>query len=103
MKIKINTDINAPCGLCEIVSDCGEAWLVQSDWEYPAVAETFGWRIQSVQRDRCDHSGTDGTVDCVKCGVTAGDFIESAGDFLRDNHGLTADDPGYFNCVRRQL
>ena len=42
----------------------------------------------------CDHSGTDGTVDC-QCGVTAGEFISAAREWL-DHDGATADDPGYF-------
>lgn len=114
-----NTDVNAPGCPGEIVNGDGRTVLVQTDWDYPGVASSFGWDLASVQRcghcrsvssstdglcgrcdeelsDPCDHSGTDGTVDCRACGVTAGAFIEAAGEWLGDNNGVTADDPGYF-------
>lgn len=77
--------------------------LVQTDWDYPATAERFGWSLRRVQkiggelrlrqrgfsvlqadpaRGRCPHSSTDGTVDCRDCGVTASEFIEAAGAYL---------------------
>jgi hypothetical protein len=71
--------------------------LVQTDWEYPATAQLFGWSLVRVQRrhdrilifdrnpprgHRCDHRSTDGTVDCPECGVRATDFIQAAGRFL---------------------
>ena len=142
-----NTDVNAPCCPGEIVGppleqerdDRGrfrpverQTILIQTDWEYPAVANSFGWSLRTVQRCKecgrvdtspiwltvgnetdepserwecaecgnrnrtCDHDSTDGTVDCA-CGVGAMEFISAAGEWLRDNHGATADDPGYFD------
>jgi len=41
----------------------------------------------------CDHDATDGTVDCKDCGMTATDFITTAGDWLRDNDRATAMTP----------
>jgi DNA-directed RNA polymerase subunit RPC12/RpoP len=129
--------------------------LIQSDWDHPGVANTFGWDIKSVQRWRrdgeekqadfcwdaecgvfgcndcgrafypieversdegghpfecpecmgevvkihfkpCNHSGTDGTIDCKECGLKAIDFINSAGEWLRNNDGAKAEDLGYF-------
>jgi hypothetical protein len=32
----------------------------------------------------------------MECGVKAIQFIESAVEFLNDNDGAVADDPGYF-------
>ena len=126
MKITWNTDVNAPCCPGEIVPESGDPILVQTDWDYPATADAFGWSMKQVQRcpecdqvadgpvpnhgtmahcpacdhawesGLCDHSHTDGTVDCPDCGVTASEFIVAAGDWLRDNDGATADDPGYF-------
>lgn len=74
--------------------------LIQSDWDYPAVASLFGWSLRRVQKDRkgkvheldraprrgvgCDHSRTDGTITCPDCGVTATSFIGAAGWFLND-------------------
>ena len=107
-KITWNTDVNAPCCPGEILGDNGESSLVQTDYDYPGVASTFGWNIVDVQPDddddrvlcrdsQCDHSGTDGTVDCNDCGMTASEFISAAGEFLADNDGATVDDPGYFS------
>lgn len=73
--------------------------LIQTDWDYPGTASTFGWSIRSVQKrkKRCDHGGTDGTIVCPDCGITHIEFINSAFDFLTNNIGAIADDPGYFN------
>jgi hypothetical protein len=61
---------------------------VQSDWEYPSVASTFGWSIG------CD-CPTDGTVDCQH--RTVSKHIASAYDYLTDNIGKVVEDPGYFD------
>jgi hypothetical protein len=115
-----NTDVNAPCCPGEIIDEqTGRTILIQTDWDYPGVASSFGWSVQRVQRcpecggpavgpnighcQDCDHAWepccghpeTDGTVDCP-CGVTASDFISAAADWLRENDGATAEDPGYF-------
>lgn len=117
-----NTDVNAPCCPGEIVAEDGRTVLVQTDYDYPGVASTFGWSTTDVQRDPaasaprfpgdtfgggvydkatgegwCRHDGTDGTVDCPDCGIKAGEFIASAGQFLYDNDGAEAEDPGYFS------
>jgi hypothetical protein len=119
MKITWNTDVNVPCCPGEILADDGRSILIQSDWDYPGTAQAFGWTLQSVQRclqcggiaatagdgkpyccdtwaQECPHDHTDGTVDCPDCGVTNSDFIGAACDWLRDNGGAVADDPGYF-------
>jgi hypothetical protein len=123
-----NTDVNAPCCPGEIVdSETGQTMLIQTDWDYPGVAGSFGWSVQCVQRcpacgsldceyntdlgvvycqntdcrviesKACPHDGTDGTVDCADCGITAGEFIMAAGEWLENNDGTTAEDPGYFS------
>lgn len=71
--------------------------LVQTDWEYPRIACQLGWSLRRVQRDGfltrvlkrapnvgrgCFHNGTDGTVMCDACGVTASEFINAAQQFL---------------------
>jgi hypothetical protein len=75
----------------------GATVLVQTDWDYPGVASTFGWRPR--KRRGCAHDGTDGTVDCRGCGLTAGEMIASAGAFLDRiaDTGRSADDPGYLD------
>lgn len=104
VEIMINTDIDAPGCPCEIIGICnGEeigSILVQTDWDYPGFAQSFGWSLQKVQKSRrrkCSHDGTDGTVRCPSCGVEPGQFISAAYDFLVSNDGLRAVDPGYFD------
>jgi len=123
MMITWNTDVEAPGCPGEILADDGRSILIQRDWDYPGTAASFGFSLrESIQRcnhcgsihgDRdgeeeprcqdcherfavCDHSHTDGTVNCPDCGITVGEFIAAAYDWLRDNDGATAEDPGYF-------
>lgn len=104
-RITWNTNINAQCCPGEIVDNdhAKQSILVQNDFDYPGVASLFGWSIREVQVMQaryygvsCDHSGTDGTIKCPDCGLVANTFIEAAGAWLRDNNGVTVDDPGYF-------
>lgn len=44
----------------------------------------------------CHHDSTDGTIDCPECGVSASAFIQAAREFLDDNDGAQAEDPGLF-------
>jgi hypothetical protein len=69
---------------------------VQTDWEYPGVASSFGWSIRDDGDGDCDHNGTDGTVDCPSCGRTVIAFINSAAEYL-DSEPVAYDDPGYFD------
>ena len=109
MKILWNTDVNAPGCPGEIISQDGQSLLIQNDWDFPGVARAFGWEIYNVQpeveeewvdimkmKKICDHDGTDGTVDCRDCGITAGEFISAAYDWLLDNDGAEAEDQGFF-------
>lgn len=78
----------------------GRDILVQTDWDYPGVASSFGWSLRATQygnADPCDHAETDGTITCPDCGTPAGSFIADAGAWLADHAGATADDPGYFS------
>lgn len=110
-QITWSTDVNAPCCPGEIVNDDGRTYLPQPDFEYPSVARTFGWDMMDVQQyseedarlaiaEPCYHERTDGTVKCPDCGTTASEFIAAAYDWLKQNHGVTADDPGYFQEER---
>lgn len=82
---------NAPGCIAEIVNcdNEDETVLIQTDWDFPGVATTFGW----VPCDKCRE--TDGTVDCAH--KTASQMIAEAGEFISDHYGDTVDDPGYFN------
>jgi hypothetical protein len=109
-----NTQVDAPGCAGEIVNDDGASVLIQTDFDWPGVAMTFGWNMTDVQDKRhgpyedengayrgaefepCYHEQTDGTVDCKDCTCKATDFIAAAGAWLADNDGATADDPGYF-------
>lgn len=100
-KIIWNTEVNAPCCPGEIINGDNEeeTILVQIDYEFPSTAMTFGWNILDVQKDDgfCEHTGTDGSVDCPVCKITASTFIDKAGEWLDNNDGATVDDPGYFS------
>lgn len=91
--------------LCKIDAETGcyqtgeeNSVLIQTDWDYPGVARTFGWDIRKTQLpfDYCEHPATDGTVKCRECGLTASTFISDAADYLDQNLGAIVDDPGYF-------
>jgi hypothetical protein len=41
----------------------------------------------------CDHRSTDGTVNCRDCSVTAIEFIDAAGNWLREHDGAVAEEP----------
>lgn len=92
-----------------ISNEAGDEVLVQSDYDYPATATTFGFVLSALPlptgnagvspSDWCpsDHDGTDGTIPCPSCGLPASFFIDAARGFLNDNLGTTTDyDPGYF-------
>jgi hypothetical protein len=74
--------------------------LVQIDYDFPSVARNLGWSMDSIQvpglKPFCHHESTDGTIDC-SCGVKAIDFINAARQWINENDGAIADDPGYFN------
>ena len=73
---------------------------VQVDWDYPSLAENFGWSLRDVQQDedsKCNHNSTDGTVKCVECGLFPSEFIAAAASYLDENIGRQAEDPGYFS------
>ncbi len=57
--------------------------LVQTDWDFPSVANSLGWRGLR-KRKECNHSQTDGTVDCPECGAKASEFISAAAVYLDD-------------------
>lgn len=74
-----------------------EGELHQTDWDWPSLAQAFGWSLARVQRRQgrtvellrrsrtgCQHESTDGTVDCRDCGVTATEFITAASNYLDD-------------------
>jgi hypothetical protein len=69
-------------------TETGEDQLIQSDWDYPGVASSFGW-------EACQLCGrTDGTVNCEH--RTASEMISEAGDYLTEHVGDEIEDPGYF-------
>jgi hypothetical protein len=98
---------DAPCCV-KIIAEDGRGILIQTDRDFPGIASNFGWNLVKVQapghgygsdyyRPTCEHRASDGTVNCPECGVTASDFICSARQWIDDNDGAEAEDPGYFN------
>jgi hypothetical protein len=84
MRIKLR---EGDFGTFRVVARNGRSILVQSDWEFPGLAATFGWTP-------CRCGATDGTIDCEH--RTVREMIAEAHDFLRAHAGDTVDDPGYF-------
>ena len=76
-----------------------ESVLFQTDWDFPGLARTLGWNMKVKGRRNCLHSSTDGTVACVACGAQAGEFIQSAIEFLdkHDGHVFRGKGEEYFN------
>ena len=89
--------------------------LVQTDYDFPGIAGTFGWSVRDVLPVdidflegramryvpvalNCEHDSTDGTIACAGCGTPAAAFIENAAQWMDDHDGNTADDPGYFTA-----
>lgn len=78
------------------LADEQNSLLVQSDWDYPSLARSFGWDWRSPN---CDHSSTDGTVTC-ECGMTASNFIQDAMEYLDANLGKIVEDCDYFQVQK---
>jgi hypothetical protein len=78
---------NGDFGTYLLVADDGQERLIQSDWDCPGIATTFGWTP-------CDCGATDGTVACAH--KQAGQMIAEAQAYLDDHIGDEVDDPGYF-------
>lgn len=76
------------CGMYLLVADDGEEILIQTDWDFPGIASSFGWCP-------CHCGATDGTVDCPH--KTASAMISEAAEYLDDHIGDSVADPGYFN------
>lgn len=93
---------DAPCCI-KVVSHDGRDLLCQTDWDFPAVASVFGWSTDHPFAGKSDGEAclgsklTDGTVKCPHCGLAAGWFIEQAREWLDENDGAIAEDPGYFH------
>jgi hypothetical protein len=79
-----------PCGayLLYSVENNSRNVLVQTDWDFPGLASSFGWRP-------CRCGKTDGTVDCSH--KTASQMIAEATSWLDAHVGDITEDPGYFD------
>lgn len=124
MKIVLDSNPSDAPGCLKIVAEDGRDILIQTDWDWPGVASTFGWTTTSKQRCRecghianvsdcrdwacsecgrvqqvCNHRGTDGTVNCPDCTMDASAFIAAAREWLDEHDGAEAEDPGYFEAA----
>lgn len=77
-----------------IIHDDGRDILVQTDWDFPGLASTFGWTPK--KKRGCLHRETDGTIDCPVCGKKVTEFISEAIEYLDKHIGKRVEDPGYF-------
>ena len=77
----------------------GATVFVQTDYDFPGVARTFGWSGPRTRKG-CRHDGTDGTVDCRGCGLTASEMIGMAAEYLDRiaDSGRSVEDPGYLDA-----
>jgi len=87
-RLEAGHDYGAPGCYVLVNEDTGEDLLVQTDWDYPGVASSFGYVPCA-----CDE--TDGTVDCAH--KTASEMIVAAARYLDDHTGESVEDPGYFH------
>jgi hypothetical protein len=55
--------------------------LYQCDYDFPGLVQSLGYGLRR-RGERCDHRGTDGTVDCPHCGKSASKFISESIDIL---------------------
>ena len=79
-----------------IQADDGRDLLIQSEWDYPATAMTFGWNPCTRCRRTCK-GASDGTINCPR--RTASEHIASAQTWLDRNIGRRVPDPGYFEEI----
>jgi hypothetical protein len=79
--------LDSDSGTFVLCADDGRELVIQTDWDYPGVASTFGW-------SPCPCDQTDGTVDCDH--RSASEMIAEAYDFLTEHVGDEVEDPGYF-------
>ncbi len=124
MNITLDANPSDAPGCLKLIADDGRDMLVQTDWDWPAIANTFGMALRSIQicpnckhvstglhnivvrycrncrenvGSTCHHDQSDGTVDCKACGLTASQFISAAREYLDNADGDQAADPGYFD------
>tara|TARA_Y100000004_G_C8934118_1_gene421346 strand:+ start:1004 stop:1231 length:228 start_codon:yes stop_codon:yes gene_type:complete len=69
---------NGPYGTYLIVNNDGRDILVQVDYDYPSLADSFGWGEFNGEEDISDQ-------------------IAKATEWLDDHIGAKAEDPGYFS------
>ncbi len=81
-----NPDDAPGCVAVYCPADPSQNQLIQTDWDWPPTARLFGWNMRA-RGERCEHRGTDGTVDCPDCKRTAGSFIRAAREFIDNNDG----------------
>lgn len=79
-----------------LVHDDGRDLLIQSDWEIPGTAQTFGWSPCTRCRRSC-RGASDGTIDCAR--RTASEHIAKAQEWLDAHIGRRVEDPGFFEEI----
>ena len=89
---KINNPISYECnqfGHYLVTDDHGHELYIQIDYDFPALAETFGWNGKLVSKSKL-------RVVNIKDNDKAGAEIYSAIVWLDDHEGKVVEDPGYF-------
>lgn len=81
------TLLESDCGTFLLRAEDGRTILVQTDWDFPGVAETFGWSPPAGTL-------TDDVGKFAAESLLA--VIGDARDFLHERTGSMTSDPGYF-------
>jgi hypothetical protein len=98
LTITLDSNPSDAPGCLKIVASDGRTRLIQTDYDWPGIASVFGWSVADVRTPSdCQHEGTDGTIACPSCHLSASEFIQAAREWIDDNDGATTADPGYFD------
>jgi hypothetical protein len=81
------TLLESDCGTFLLRAEDDRTILVQMDWDFPGVAETFGWSPPAGTL-------TDDIGKFAEESLFA--VIGDARDFLHERAGTSTSDPGYF-------
>ena len=96
--ITVSRHPHVPCGYLITRQFMTESMICTIDHQFPQLARDCGWDMTQTTTagyEGCQHSGTDGSIDCPECGTPASGFIAAARKYL-DRGPYTCENNGYF-------